>query len=282
MPVVSYGKPCLMVNHISMQKYLEGLLQVEMISSWPLAALQAQAVAARTYALSAIRETKRQRASNFPFDIGSTVEDQVFKGWRGDVPRIKKAVQTTRGKALFMAGRLNPTFYHSTCGGYTERPKDVWGESIRGYERRPCPYCLGSPVFEWSINVRSKKLEKLVKDSSRRLASNSGISQFFVSHRSEGGRVKEVGLRLNKHIETLQSEDFRKKVGRSFLKSSWFQVKGVQSRGERLLSVHLNGRGFGHGVGMCQWGARRLARMGKDFKEILKHYYPKGSLVRLY
>jgi stage II sporulation protein D len=277
---------CLVVNHLNLEWYLVGLLGMEMKSEWNLETLKAQAVASRTYALhrmKGIREAKKR-----VYDLESTEADQVYSGKRGEARRNVQAVRETAGVILSGKGKLIPAYYHSTCGGLTELPKDMWGDNPPGYSRVSCPYCHTSPAFRWTLALGVKDILKNLRKSGFKSALKVGKKMkpeemvgLFVSKRSFSGRAQEVSFAWSGGVTSMKAKQFRNVMGTRKVKSEWFDLKRIPSEvGE--FKVGFSGRGYGHGVGMCQWGAKRMGDFKKDFREILRFYYPKADLVKIY
>ena len=326
----------LAINQLGIETYLPSVVGSEMPSSWPLAALQAQAVAARTYAL-------RQRGSKGDFDVRATVSSQVYKGIESETPRTLKAVATTRSLVLVHGGGLINAVFHSSSGGATEPSGEVW--------RTQLPYLVSvadhddhSPVHRWNQRFDALELR-------RRFQETGGVDQLSVLATSSTGRVRSARIQGPRGTLVLTGRELRQRLG---LKSTMVQFSMLQGadasdglerrtgpdRAEPApqliglwrdsasgLSVspspspspaqpslaglpapppappplpdlpasapvrgiapatapvlEARGRGFGHGVGMSQWGAHGLALKGADFREILRHYY-RGAQIRPY
>ena len=256
------------INIVPVETYLLGVLPHEMPVNWPGEALKAQAVAARTYALYSRRERARE-----PWDVASTVDDQVYRGGKAPAA-IEKAVAATRGQALLHDGRLFPAFFHSTCGGATMKPSLALNRS--GFDfigDRPCVFCANSPHYRWrkwmpSVEVVSKLEAAGVPAEARLLA---------VSLRPGG---KEGGLLTVVEWEggrvELPVADFRRALGRMEIKSGRFACIAMND------GFFFYGSGLGHGAGMCQYGAAELARRGKTYAEILQYYYQETTISKVY
>ena len=256
------------VNIVSAETYLAGVLPHEMPANWPAEALKAQAVAARTYALYYRRERARD-----PWDVASTVDDQVYRGGKAPAA-IEKAVATTRGQALLHGEKLFPAFFHSTCGGATMKPSLALNRS--GFDfigDRPCAFCANSPHYRWrkwmsSAEVAAKlEAEGLPADVRLRAISlRPGGEQggLLAVVEWEGGRI------------ALPVADFRRALGRMDIKGGRFTCVAMND------GFFFYGSGLGHGAGMCQYGAAELARQGKTYTEILQYYYQETELVTLY
>ena len=328
----------LAINQLGIETYLPSVVGSEMPLKWPLAALQAQAVAARTYAL-------RQRGSKGDFDVRATVSSQVYKGIESETPSTLEAVATTRSLVLVHGGRLINAVFHSSSGGATEPSGEVW--------RTQLPYLVSvadhddhSPVHRWNQRFDALELR-------RRFQETGGVDQLSVLATSSTGRVRSARIKGPRGSLVLTGRELRQRLG---LKSTMVQFSmlqgadssdGLERRAgpdraepapqliglwrdsasglsvspsplpsrslaqpslagsptpppappplpELLISaparviapatapvLEAQGRGFGHGVGMSQWGAHGLALKGADFREILRHYY-RGAQIRPY
>ena len=324
------------VNHLGIETYLTSVVGSEMPHKWPLPALQAQAVAARTYAL-------RQRGKAGDFDVKATVSSQVYRGVESETPSTIEAVESTRSLVLVHAGRLINAVFHSSSGGATEPSGEVW--------RNQLPYLVSvadhdqhSPVHRWNKRFDDDELRDLFREI-------GGVKRLQVLKTSSTGRVRTARVQGPHGSLVLTGRELRKRLG---LKSTMVQFELINgsvgsstasstaptqavsqsvsraappliglwqdsasgpdttpSRSSRLASLlpppppplpQLNpsafnrprldvregelvlearGQGFGHGVGMSQWGAHGLALQGADFRQILLHYY-RGAEIRPY
>jgi len=256
------GEGIQIVNRVDLETYLLGVLGGEMPASWPLEALKAQAVAARTYA---VFETSRGRRP--AFDLFDDTRSQVYIGLPGGphAGRIREAVRDTRGEILVHRGRPVHAFFHSTCGGHTESASRVFGTAgippLRGV---PCGACDASPAFRWEAEMPKKTLARSL--------GLAGVKEIRAVEPGPSGRCRRVAVRAAGGERVFPAGDFRRKVGTTVLKSTAFEAEILEE------TVRFRGRGFGHGVGLCQWGARGLAKRGKGHLEILEHYYP-GAVI---
>lgn len=277
---------CLVVNHVNLEWYLVGLLGEEMKSEWNTETLKAQAVASRTYALSRMKKVREDKSRLY--DLESTEKDQMYSGKKGEALSNQRAVRATSGVILSGNGKLIPAYYHSTCGGLTELPKEMWGNSPPGYKRVSCPYCHSSPAFRWTLALGMDKILKTLRKSGfknslkvgKKMKANDMVGM-FVSKRSFSGRAQEVSFAWSGGITSMRAKEFRNVIGTRKLKSEWFELTRIPSEFGNY-KVGFSGRGYGHGVGMCQWGAKRMGEFKKGFREILKFYYPKADLVKIY
>lgn len=255
------------VGVLDLEEYLEGVLASEMPAGWPMEALKAQAVASRTYALFQIRRLESRN-----YHLESDVRDQVYSlDKKMRLPeklraKVRSAVQSTRG--LFLKdtkGGVLPAYYHADCGGHTEEAHSVWKNGVRIGTTKD-PYCPTGAHSLWRKSIDSKVLRE-------KLQLEREIDRVEVLGLTGSGRAALVKVVDAEGMEMIfDGQSFRGALGFTLLKSTMFEVK--KEGGEFVFS----GRGFGHGVGLCQWGSRAMAEKGKNYREILSHYYPKARL----
>ena len=234
---------------------------------------KAQAVAARTYAM--LRAESRSKQS---YQLDSTTQDQVYR-WQSKQHEVSvnvlSAINATRGLILENKnGLLFNAYYHADCGGETEVAKNVWGEgdSLGTTHDVHCPL---NPLAHWRLTMSAVQITNLLKKGLR-AASVTELRGIEVVDRSKSGRVQHLLLTVDtlnglKKLN-ISGQDFRQVMGFDKLRSTLFLLN--RHDGE----ITFTGRGYGHGVGMCQWGAKQLAKEGHDFREILSHYYPQAHL----
>jgi stage II sporulation protein D len=275
---------CLMaINHVPLEAYLLGVVGAEMCSYWEPQALQAQTIAARTYALY----VKNRFGVHRNWDVTTTQANQVYRGLAAESVTVRDAVEQTRGQILVCPdetgeSRIFPAYYSSICGGYTEDGAGVFGERFSALSPVPCPFCQSiakdrfwnwGPV-EYSIEQVQQKLFARYPSLAEKLDNVDSVECVRVG---QIGRVTGVSiLGRNGKKDFLRGEDFRLALDPSGmkLKSAIFSLKR-----EGIVYTFFDGRGFGHGVGLCQTGAENMARQGKTCREILRWYYP-GATVK--
>lgn len=285
---------CDVVNEVDLEKYLAGLVNSEISARWAEATIDAQVIAARTYAIYQMGEARKKKFSYY--DLDSTTKDQVYEGaWKEDYRAIR-SVERTRGKVLRdrKSKALLKAFYHSTCGGRTELPENVWGKPHHGFRRSvTCPYCKSSPKLAWGMEITSDELESTLQ---QKLRITAHLERFEVLERDAQGRVKALRAvwrqRPGSHLESrIKAGQFREWFGAARLQSTWFGFAPVTfAMGHPNLGrspaniartrIVISGRGFGHGVGMCQWGAKVMGEKGFHSQQILTHYYPDAAIAK--
>lgn len=253
------------LNRLPMETYLLGIVGSEMNPSWPIEALKAQAVAARSYAL---QRRMMMRAANRPYDLADSVLSQVYKGAERIRPSVIKAVTETRGEVIAYEHDLVEALFHSTCGGRTVSARSAFGNEVPYLAPKRCKWCRDSHRHTWRLDV---SLEEISGKLSRAKLIRGSLSRL---ERDED--VEHVSIRDGRGNRRLRPKDVRKAMGFSRLYSSRFSA---ETKGK---AVRIEGRGFGHGVGMCQWGARGMAAEGRTYKQILEYYYEGGRVRRIY
>ncbi len=265
--MASPGGAITKVTELDVEKYLLGVLPQEMAPDWPIEALKAQAVVARTYAYSQLG-----RFGGQGFDLTSDTRSQVYKKPAAPAPLVRRAVKETAGEVLGWHGKLLGIYYHACCGGHTTSPNSAWGYT------KPAPrplsgvadrYCRHSPYAHWSSYVSSKDL--LASFGRKRLL-GAPLRSFSIAAKDRAGYALW----------------FKAKIGDRTLRFAAYRVR--QALGNALPSLRITkirrskagyeffGEGLGHGVGLCQWGARGMASRGYRYEAILNHYFPGAVL----
>ena len=264
------------VELIELEEYVKGVLSGEMPAAFEMEALKAQAVAARTYAVARMSAYGSEGHPNHPgASLCDTVHCQVWysveklrtikeKNWMRDYwPRIEKAVHETDGLIMTYGNKpVDQPLYHSTSGGKTENSEDVFASAVPYLRSVASPYEERAPYFteERSIPVATfvSKVKGKYKDCT--ISASTVASSLKLIERSEGGRI----LNLQVGNKVMTGREIRDLLG---LRSANFRIT---VKGSEMI---FNTVGYGHGVGMSQWGANGMAEKGHQFEEILKHYY---------
>jgi stage II sporulation protein D len=254
-----------LIEELPLDDYVAGVLSGELPASFPAEAQKAQAVAARTYAL--VKKIEAEGASR-SFHLGANVLSQVYVGGVPN-PAARAAAAATRGEVLVSGNEPVEAFFHSACGGRTERGLDALGRALPYLVSVPCSYCHDAPGARWTFTRSGAELGKA-------LGLGGPVTGLKVTELTASGRVARVELQVGGQRIGLTAVDLRQRLGFSKLPSLAFQVK------EKGGAFTFTGRGQGHGAGLCQWGAAGMAREGKGYREILRHYYPGTELVKLY
>ena len=284
----SDGHSFSMINVVPVEPYLAGVVGAEMPSYWEPAALEAQAIAARTYCVY----IKKRFGGGRGWDVQRTQANQVYGGVGSESAQVWRAVSKTWGQVLVCEGasgeeEIFPSYYSSTCGGHTEDSKGVFGKSCEALTGRVCPYCtyVAKPgIFYWAtVEYNKEEVTRKLFERYPRLAVLGEVRDMVPGEESdyEGfSRLRSVKLvGGNGRQEILRAEDLRLTIdptGRR-IRSTAFKIV---DRGDKW--AFASGRGYGHGVGMCQCGAQGMARSGRTMREILSYYYGGSRIKRIY
>ena len=272
------------INHIEIDKYLESVVGSEMPKEFPLAALQAQAVASRTYAMQLIDKKKN-------FDVKATEDSQVYLGLESETPITRKAVRSTKSLVMLYQDKLINAVFHSSSGGRTEASGNVWKYQFP-YLISVIDYDQKSPKYIWSKKFSSSILDDIFNKL-------GGLNSIQIIKKSKSNRVLKLLIYGPKGKEIISGKTFRKNLD---LQSTKFELDLIDvSNGKEIYETDLSfnldkdldedlkpqplplmvndyvlsvkGLGAGHGVGMSQWGAKSMAEKGASFRKILRHYY---------
>jgi len=282
------GDGLMVVNRLRMDDYLRGVVPLEIGTNdaTDLAAVEAQAVAARSYAYTRLAGAAR------PYDLVATVQDQVYGGVNAESRTGNEAVEATAGLVLLYEGRVVNAPYHANCGGSTAAPEDSWNVESEPYLRRVSDripgterfYCDWAPRFRWTHTYSGDQLRSAVERYVRTLPGGpsglSSVRSVRVTEVTPAGRVGTLTVDTDRGSWALRGNQIRSALrlpSGELLYSTYFSVD-ADVRGGAVQTLTLEGGGNGHGIGMCQTGAIGRARAGQDFRSILGTYYP-GTTV---
>ena len=281
----------LVVNQLPLEDYVRGVVPLEIGERGPAdrAAVEAQAVAARSYTVTRLAASRSGVGRSPDFDLVSSVSDQVYGGRSAERPLADAAVSATAGLVLRLGERVVNAPFYSTCGGETAAAEEVWRTGGEPHLRRVSDripgsdrfYCDIAPRFAWTRAYTASELDAVVR---RYVASYATVGAGGPGHvrdlevdgRTPSGRVAALVIRTDRGSYRLRGNDSRsvlRSTGGELLNSAYFSVT-VERSGGRLVRAVIRGNGYGHGVGMCQWGAIGRARAGQDTRTILRTYYP--------
>ena len=298
------------INLVPLEPYLAGVIGEEMPYYWEAAALQAQAVAARTYCLF----VKNRFGTNRAYDVSRTQSSQVYGGIDAESSQIWDAVNSTCGQVLMAPELMEeegtisallhgggppsriddpqlcglfPAYYSSACGGHTSNSQEVFGDSFGPLQGVPCPYCKDVAklaLFYWPVAPFDREtITKHLLQRYPKLSALGEVSEIAATAETRYGpfsrltRIRLTGATGKK--DTLRAEDLRLALDPSGLK--------IKSAACQIIPwgdgwAFVSGRGWGHGVGMCQHGAEGMARLGSNAEAILQYYYPGAKIVNVY
>lgn len=261
---VQNGK-LLVVNQLPLEQYLVGVINSEISSTWPMESIKTQAVIARTFAVA-----KRKERSKALYHLESTVMDQAYEGSDEEDSRAARGVVETQDEVLTYNGTVIQAFYHANSGGRTEASQNVWGIALPYLQGVECQYGLTSTTSSWEQSLPLSKIEAALKSFKI-----YGLTDIKPGPRNNRGRLKNVVLVTERGNVTLLATKFRMAVGSTVIKSTNFVVRIDGG------TAYFNGSGYGHGVGLCQYGAKQRALDGFKYDEILSYYYPGAKLSKL-
>lgn len=262
------------VNILDIEDYLLNVIGREISPTSPLEALKAQAIAARSHALY-----QASISENQPYDLIANIS-QAYFGREKLRKNVVVAIEATRGQVLYYEGKPFPSFFHNSCGGHTETAGSVWQSLIITKKGAPvkfpgaatCPWCAKAPETRWKFEISTATLQRVFHKSGYKVGASPRIS---IAQKASGGHAITVSIQSEAGNLQLSAEKLRSMLGYSSLKSTLFDVtREVLSGGKPGDSFVFSGGGYGHGVGLCQYGAQEMAESGSSCNAILTHYFP--------
>ena len=251
------------IKYTPLENYLYGVLPYEMHPTWATEALKAQAVAARTYTLKSI-----EKKADEPFDLFADVRSQMYKGSATVQESVKKAVDQTRGQVLAYKGELFFTYYHGNCGGGTDHVH-IWNQkapNIKPLAGNTCKFDSHSKSYTFKQDITKSSVERFARSQGLK----GSLTSIKVAKKTGTGRASYLILKTSGGSKTVSCASFRTATGIRSCKLTKISVGTTK--------VHVEGHGYGHGIGMCQDGAHGMAKQNYNYKQILKHYYPGSTL----
>lgn len=259
------------INTLGVEDFLKGVIGHEMSPSCPIEALKAQAIAARSHALYSAEDS-----FNGPYDLVANIS-QAYQGANEKERRVLQAVDSTRNEVITYKGSLVPTFFCESCGGHTASIQEVWSQGVdkdlRASPMPPtvyCPACAATAHYQWVTDLTHSAFTRKTKSWGSKIGD---LLRLEVLGRTSSGRVAQVKLIGTQGDEVMSAEKLRSLIGYNVLKSGIFEVERTST------GILFKGEGWGHGVGLCQFGAQQMAEHGATYKEILAHYFPGSKIV---
>lgn len=253
------------INEVSIDNYVCGILPAEVNPEWPMEALKAQAVVSRTFALSNLC-----RHQNEDFNLCNTVHCQVYIGMESEKEPSNKAVELTKGEVLTSHGNLINAIFHACCGGHTESNSAAWGgNSLYYLSGVKCKFCAGTKHYYWKKDIEEEEISNKLIAAGYKVGK---IQSLTPVGKTKSGRAKSIKITYggkSTQTLTLPAQRFRIVVSPWTMKST--KLTGLVKKGDKF---RFTGYGWGHGVGMCQWGAYTMSVKGYKYNKILKYYYP--------
>jgi stage II sporulation protein D len=255
------------LEEIGIEEYLPGVIEGEMPIMWNDDALQAQVVAVRTYAIY-----KRKIKGNALYHINKL--DLAYKGSYMNQTKAKEVVDKTRGTVMVYDWKLFPGYFHSTCGGHTEDINLVFNlKSIPPLSGVDCGYCNNSKYYNWKKKLGRNVIQKRLNAAKSKI---KRIRNITTEQIGPGGHCSTIKIDHAGGTKRVNANDFRLIIGPNNLRSTSFSIKKSGS------SFIFDGSGWGHGVGLCQYGTQSMAKLGFRWFDILRYYYPEIDLVKIY
>jgi stage II sporulation protein D len=256
----------IVVNTLDLEEYLYGVVPKEAPTQWEMAALRAQAIVARTYALY-----KRMRQANPDYDVAAQyIRDQHYEGLSAEHTRTTQAVNDTQGLVLTCHGELIPTYYHAESAGYTENSEHVWSSPHPCLRAVKAQMYAASPYLQWSAAL---SLQDIRSGLSKHGYAVGVIRRLEPIAWSPTGRITLLKISHKAGETVIRGTEFRLALGPEVIRSTRFTVQLRDGR------AFFNGQGWGHGVGLCQWCSQGMAELGYDHEAILTHYYQGAKLI---
>ncbi len=266
--IVSSGK-LRVINTLGLEEYLYGVLPREISPEWPVEAMKTQAVVSRTFAV----RNKGKHGSK-GYDLSATVFCQVYGGMECEDKRSNAAVDSTKGEVIKCGDELVQAVSHSTCGGFTEEVSNVWknDDPPKYLKCVRCQYCRKSPRYSWEKTIKKEVIRTRLNNKGYKVGQ---IKQLKVAGRAPfSKRAMYINVYHSGGKLAIQSNRFRLAVGADVIKSALLRLKNYRDE------VKFVGRGWGHGVGLCQWGAKGCAERGHGYRKIIRKYYPGTKVVK--
>ncbi|MGK7955373.1 MAG: SpoIID/LytB domain-containing protein [Crocosphaera sp.] len=257
--VIRQGRAVTALNLVDLEEYLYSVVGAEAYPTWPEEALKSQAVVARTYALY-----KASKASNRYYDLDTTTNTQVYKGLETEFVTTHDAVKATLGQVLTYNGQVILSAFHSSSGGHTENVEDVWTSPLP-YLRGVVDYDQLAPVFQWNKSFSAWEMGRLI-------GGVGSVRSLIPEKTTPHGRIITMKIVGSGGSRRITDDQLRKALK---LKSTLFTISN------RNGTFTIEGRGYGHGIGLSQWGSHYLAQQGIPYHQILSHYYKNAQLTTL-
>ena len=265
--ITAHAQGLSVINHIPVEEYLYGVIPREMPHTWEMEALKAQAISARTYVLY-IKSKSRDK----PFDVAATTSSQMYGGHKAEREKTTRAVNATRGRVISYQGNLIVAYFHADSGGHTEDAVNVWGANLPYLKGVPDKFSTHTPNSAWEVYLPFSEMKNRLTRSSIDVGR---ITDVKPETQSASGRALGLALKSTRGTARMTGNNFRIRMGAERLKSTLFHLEPLKD------GVRFTGKGYGHGVGLSQWGAQTMALKGYTANDILNHYYRDITIVSL-
>lgn len=277
----------LFINKLSIEDYLKGVLPLEMGIKYKenhSEALKAFAITARTFCLMRIAQNKPQ------FDVYADTRDQLYGGIFPNNSYESDAIETTKGEVLGFDEELAKIFYHSNCGGFTENIEEVFNPTKISYliSQRDGEnfYCSNAKNYSWSELFSAEEINSIIAKKFEADLNSTKLNEIVIESKTSSGRVKKLTFKYsNDSVYYLEGREirnaFRQKANNGILRSLLFEIE-IEKNNDAISKMIINGRGSGHGVGLCQWGCIFRSEAGQSYQEILDHYFTGTKIYKIY
>ncbi|HLQ43191.1 MAG TPA: SpoIID/LytB domain-containing protein, partial [Planctomycetaceae bacterium] len=277
------GGVVLAVNVLPLADYLASVVDSEMPTSFGVEARKAQAIVARTYALDVIRGGE----GNAEFDLFASTSSQKYLGYQyrdgsrrlaGESEGSRQIVRETTGMVCMFEGRLFRTYYSAVCGGHTTQGTAVFTDAVAALKSVPCNFCREANLYRWQTELPKSTVSELLTAHFQADGQAFGRLQSITlvsGHPDIGTSVEEFEVRDGQRSRRISAATLRRQFPSGILYSPFFSITDKSDK------LQFSGRGHGHAVGLCQWGARGQARAGKSAFEIVRYYYSGAKIVQL-
>lgn len=256
----------LIVNEVGIEDYVKGILCKEIAPWWPMDALKAQSIIARTYAFY-----QKQFPKDKDFDVTDDIYSQVYGGKTSERWRANRAVELTKGKIMVFRKNVFPTYYHATCGGATEDASRLWNIDLAPLKGVVCGFCKASVHFNWKKEIPLDALESKLIEKGYNCPES--IQAIEIIARDASGRITSLLIQGKDASLEISAKDFRQALDPNVIRSANFIIQVVSG------AAYIEGLGWGHGVGLCQWGMYAMAKEGVPYEQILYHYFPESKIT---
>jgi len=262
------------IAEVDFNNYLKRVILAEIPYSWPDETIKAQIVATRSYTLARLYENKGDL-----FHLEGSTDDQAFKKnlkkySSAQIRRIERLIKETGQQVLLDENQqVLKAFYHADCGGHTIEANRIWPEA-KNFGTTQDEYCAQREGSKWSYELPLQNFRDLLNKDKETSATLGLVEEIILKRFSLNARVSELSFKQKDSLIAMTGEELRRLVGYNKVKSTQFTVVADSQ------SLQFRGRGFGHGVGLCQRGAEWLGRQGARAEEILKKYYPMAILKK--
>ena len=263
------------INEVDLEDYVGSVVGAEMFYYWPREALRAQAVAVRTYTLAHVMENDRKRPPPEHDLTQHYLTAQQYHGVNSEQATTLEAAHSTAGQVLTTNGNVFRAYYSSCCGGHTEACGLVWDDyaTIPPLAGKVCPYCKHSKHYDWTCTLKTSTIEQQLHAAGNDVGS---VRDVTFTDSNDDGHYDRVTVRGSRRTLNMLGNDFRLAIGSKDLLSMNFKAVAIKD------GYALTGHGWGHGVGMCQYGAYGMAVQLFNYERILEFYYPQTKLTKVY